>query len=278
MTQSGENGEQTPSNKGSGGADPGAIDPVAMAKRDLKAGLPKRFFKLAGAKSHETGFSIVLDGRMARTPGRNVLSVCDKVLAQALAEEWNGQTDYIDPSRMPLTRLANSALDRVSVASEAVLEDVVKYAGSDLLCYRASDPAGLVKAQSAAWDPVINWARQELDAPFVLAEGLMFVAQPDAAIKAFEKAVRDYLGDGPAAALRLSGLHVITSLTGSALLALAATRGQISADEAWAHAHVDEDYQARQWGEDAEAQRRRANRREEMAAAILFAHAQDSVS
>lgn len=278
MSKPSDNGDTRPAQRTGAVGEPASLDPVAMAKRDLKAGLPKRFFTQAQARPHESGFLIALDGRIARTPGRNVLSVCDQELAGAIAQEWNERKEIIDPAHMPLTRIANSALDRVPVAREAVLADIVKYAGTDLLCYRASDPAGLVKAQGDAWDPMIEWARRELDAPFVLAEGVMHVAQPEAAIAAFEKAVRSHVGTGEASALRLSGLHVMTSLTGSAILALAAGSGKISAEEAWTHAHVDEDFQARQWGEDSEAQRRRANRWEEMAAALSFSRAQDTGS
>lgn len=243
------------------------IDPFELARRDQTAHLPKKFYTHAAAEPGEAGFTLVLDGRPARTPARNLLSVPARALCESLAAEWNDVTDVIDPARMPISRIVNSALDGVAQQEDAVAEDVVKYAGTDLLCYRAGEPQSLVEEQSAAWDPVIVWARDELGARLVLAEGVMHVAQPEDAIAAVRTAVTDMCGAGAVRPLRLTALHVMTTLTGSALLALATAHGRLAPEVAWKAAHVDEDHQIRRWGEDEEAMARRARRWREMEAA-----------
>lgn len=244
-----------------------ALDPVEMARRDLKSSLPKRFYKEAAAGEIQGGYQVLLDGRPVRTPARNLLTVPSQELAQALAQEWTAQVEYIDPGSMPLTRIVNSALDGVSREMGAVLADIVKYAGSDLLCYRAGEPATLVNEQMRLWDPVFAWLRQAHGAHFTLAEGVMFVEQPRDSIGVFSRAVDAQAGQGPARPLRLAALHVVTTLTGSAILALALAGGHLNAEAAWAAAHVDEDFQMRLWGEDAEAKARRDRRWIEMQAA-----------
>ena len=171
------------------------------------------------------------------------------------------QGTHIDPSSMPLTRLANSAIDGVTQREAEVRADIAKYAGSDLLCYRAEGPEALQRRQAEVWDPILRWAEQELGARFAISTGLMPVAQPDAAKAAVARALEAYDG------FALAALHVITTLTGSVLLALAHARGRLSAEEAWAAAHVDEDWQISKWGEDAEAKARRERRWAEMQAA-----------
>jgi chaperone required for assembly of F1-ATPase len=162
---------------------------------------------------------------------------------------------------MPLTKLANSAIDGVSGREDDVIGDILNYAGSDLLCYRAKGPHGLIEAQQALWDPVLAWAASALDAPFVRAEGIVHVAQPGASIDRVRAALKGHDPFG------LAALHVMTGLTGSALLALAVARGRMTPDEAWKAAHVDEDWQIAQWGEDAEAASRRSARHRDFAAA-----------
>jgi chaperone required for assembly of F1-ATPase len=142
-----------------------------------------------------------------------------------------------------------------------VIGDILSYAGSDLLCYRAEGPRGLIEAQAAHWDPVLAWAKSALGAPFVLAEGIVHVAQPRASLDRLREALE---GHGP---FCLAALHVMTGLTGSALLALAAALGRMTPEEAWKAAHVDEDWQIAQWGEDAEAASRRSARRRDYDAA-----------
>jgi len=160
----------------------------------------------------------------------------------------DGQQETIDPLTMPLTRLANSVIDAVVDRVEAVIDDVAKYFGSDLLFYRAGHPEALVAREAAHWDPIVFWAADALGAHFILAEGIVHVRQPDSAIAAARAAL-------PTNAWSIAALHVVTTLTGSALLALALMRGVIDQDQAWAAAHVDEDWNIEQWGRDEEVGR-----------------------
>ena len=244
-----------------------AIDPAEMARRDLRKNLPKRFYKAAGVAVDGGRFALALDGRPALTPARNRLAVPSQDLARAMADEWSAQGEVIEPAGMPLTRIVNSALDGVAGQMQTVGAEVAKYAQSDLLCYRAGSPQNLVAEQAAAWDPVLAWVRQAHGARFILAEGVMHVAQPEAALAAVRRAIDEVVATGEAAPLRLAALHTVTTWTGSALLALAVAQGHLSAADAWRVAHVDEDFQMRAWGEDMESLARRAQRWTQMKAA-----------
>jgi chaperone required for assembly of F1-ATPase len=245
---------------------PDEPDPQRAARATMKPILPKRFYRQAGIEKREGGFALVLDGRPARTPARNALELPTRALAGAVASEWNRQGDFIDPATMPITRIVNSAIDGVAAQREAVIDEIARYAGSDLVCYRAGDPARLVEAQKAAWDPVLAWARADLGAHFFLSEGVMHVAQPDAAIAAVRTAVETIVSP-----FALAALSVLTSLSGSVLIALAHVAGRLDTEQAWDTAHVDERYQESVWGEDEEAQaRRRARHAEFRAASEVF--------
>jgi chaperone required for assembly of F1-ATPase len=221
----------------------------------------KRFYRAVSVEGAAPPFRVLLDGRPARTPARRELAVPGRALAEALAAEWRDQGEHIDPAAMPLTRLVNSTLDGVIGREAEVRAAIAKYAGSDLLCYRADGPPELVRRQAEAWDPILAWARSDLDAHLLTGEGIVPVAQPQAAVAAIEGVLA---GLDP---LALGARHVMTTLTGSALLALAHAGGRITAEEAWAAAHVDEDWEIAQWGEDAEAKARRDRRWAEMQAA-----------
>lgn len=223
---------------------------------------PKRFYAQAAAVPGEGGFVLALDGRSARTPGRAVLALPTLSLGEAVAAEWNAQGPIIEPATMPLTRLANTTIDGVAATVDEVREDIVRYAGSDLVVYRAGDPDRLVADQAAAWDPVLGWAREELGARFVLREGLMFVEQPTSSLDR----VRARLA-GETSPFALAALHVMTTLTGSALIALMHGAGALDLDAAWQAAHVDEFYQESRWGADDEALDRRGRRQAEFATA-----------
>ena len=238
--------------------------PVKAAPRLARQELPRRFYRSAAIAEHGQGFAVTLDGRQARTPGKNPLVVAIRAVAEALAAEWQGQGEKIDPATMPLTRIANSAIDRVAGEMESVRAEIVKYAGSDLVCYRGEGPASLLAAQEAAWGPVLAWVRGALGARFVLVAGIVAVDQPAESLKAVEAALADL---DP---LRLAAVHVVTTLTGSALIALAVLNGALTPEEAWAAAHVDEDWQMDQWGRDEMALARRAARWREMQAAALI--------
>ncbi|MGH6826543.1 ATP12 family chaperone protein [Methyloceanibacter sp.] len=222
---------------------------------------PKRFYSEVTTKDEGDGITLLLDGKSVRTPGKAPFVVPNKALAEAMAEEWRGQGARIDPATMPLTRLANSVIDGVKGHEEAVIGDILNYAGSDLLCYRAEGPKGLVTLQTKHWDPVVAWAKRDLGVPMRLAEGAMHVTQVPSSLHA----IRDRLaGFDP---WSLASLHVMTGLSGSALLALATALGRLSPEEAWEAAHVDEDWQISQWGEDEEARQRRESRWRDFAAA-----------
>jgi len=237
-------------------------DPTRRAQKQMRQPLPKRFYKTAEASKGEGGHTVVLDGRPLKTPAKNPLVVPSEKLAELIAAEWNSQGDEIDPTKMPLTRLANTAIDGVSRESQAVAEDIIRFAGTDLLCYRAEGPDSLVAMQAKHWDPLIDWAQATLGARLVLAEGVMHVDQPPEAIAAISAHLRRFREP-----LQLAALHTITSLTGSAIIALAVAFEAVAPEEAWKAAHVDEDFNIAQWGEDAEAAARRARRWDEMKAA-----------
>jgi len=238
------------------------LDPMESARRNMRANLRKRFYKDASVGAEgEGGFPVLLDGRSVRTPARQLLTAPTRALAQAIADEWQAQQDVIDPAHMPLTRLANAAIDAVATQAQAVAEEVARYLGSDLVVYRAEGPAGLVARQSEVWDPVLAFARDDLGARFVQIEGVMHSPQPPQAIDAARAHI-------PADAWRLAAVSSITTLTGSALLALMLVRGVITPDAAWAAAHLDEDWQMAQWGRDERALERRAYRRADFDAAV----------
>lgn len=232
------------------------------AKAERKGSPPKRFYKKVAIKDEGEGrAALLLDGKTVRTPGKAALILPARDLAEAVAGEWRAQGDRIDPLTMPLTKLANSAIDGVAGREQAVIDDIMSHAASDLLCYRAPGPQGLVDAQTKNWDKVLAWARETIGAPLMLGEGVVHVAQPQASLDRLRQTLagRD--------AFSLAALHVMTALSGSALLALAVALGRLSPEEAWDAAHVDEDWQIGQWGEDAEAAKRRENRRRDFAAA-----------
>ena len=236
-------------------------DPMHAAQKGLRPELPKRFYAKAGVIERDGLFAVGLDGKPVRTPAKALLAVPERALAEALAAEWEAQADVIDPARMPLTRIVNSAIDGVAREKEAVAAEIVKYAGSDLLCYRAEEPAALARRQQEAWDLPLGWAAETLGARLATTTGVIATAQPAEATDAIKRT---------AAALdplSLAAVHVMTTLTGSAVLALAVAAGRMEPEAAWAAAHVDEDFQIEQWGPDEEASERRSKRWREMEAA-----------
>src|SRR5215208_5230433 len=236
------------------------LDAMEAARRSMRPALRRRFYDKAAVEGGPEAFAILLDGKPVRTPARRPLAAPSRALAEALAAEWNAQQEVVDPAAMPLTRLANSIIDGVAQMPLSVAEEITQYLGSDFLFYRTEGPRGLVERQTRQWDPVLAWARDVLGAPFVLAAGVMFVEQPEEAIAAAKAAI-------PADPWRLGAVSSITTLTGSALLALAMLRGRLSVEEAWAAAHVDEDWNMEFWGRDERALERRGYRFAEMVAA-----------
>lgn len=237
------------------------LDPQEAVRQAARKPLRKRFYKEAGVAEAEGGFAITLDGQPIRTPSGREVVIPSRDLAEAIAAEWSGQKDTLDPTTMPLTRIANSVVEGVVDHVELVSDDLAKYFRSDLLFYRAGHPEGLVAREAAHWDPVLFWAADTLGAHFILSEGITHVKQPDEAVQAARAAL-------PGDAWSVAALHVITTLTGSALLALALAHGVRDADQVWAAAHVDEDWNADQWGVDQEAAARRAARLRDFEAAV----------
>ncbi|ALN73734.1 ATP12 family chaperone protein [Aureimonas sp. AU20] len=236
-----------------------------MSTLPARPDLPKRFYTDVTLVEEEGGFSIRLDGRAVRTPSRAVLSVPARAVAEEVAREWRAQGTHIDPATMPMTRLVNTVLDGVAPDPASVAEDLGRYAETDLLAYRAAEPQRLAALQAEGWDPVMDWASQRTGKSFARGVGVMFVAQPEPTVEALRALVRAEVDP-----FRLASLHQITTLTGSLLLALAVSEGFLDAERAWALAHIDEDWNIEQWGEDAEAQNRRANRFEDMRMAALM--------
>lgn len=248
------------------------LDPMEAARRNVRPALRKRFYKEASAaEAGEGGFAVLLDGRPVRTPARRPLAAPSAALGQAIAQEWNVQEDVIDPARMPLTRLANAVIDAVTDRAEPVSAEIAKYLGTDLVFYRASTPASLVARQSELWDPLLGWAREALGARFVQIEGVTYAAQPEHAITAACAHI-------PNEVWRLGAVSSVTTLTGSAVIALALAHDALSADAAWDAAHLDEDFQMAQWGKDELALQRRAFRRADFDAAVTVLRLTDKAS
>lgn len=243
-------------------------DPVRRAQIQMRSPKPKRFYEAVSIGRTETGWSVLLDGKPVRTPGKTVLELPSEEAAALVAAEFDAQLDEIDIVSMPVTRLANTVVDGVASDPQAVAEDILRFVSSDLVFYRADAPAALVERQSDAWDPVLDWVRGAVGARFILAEGVMHVTQPRESIGAV--GIHLARRSDP---FRLGALHVMTTLMGSALLALAVEAQAIDPDTAWAAAHVDEDWNVHQWGADAEAVARRDARRRDLDAAVALLRA-----
>lgn len=231
---------------------------------DAARQLPKRFYKQAAVAIVPDGFAIELDGRSVKTPGRVPLVLPSKSLADAISAEWDALAEVIDPGLLPLTKLANTAIDGVTGRESEVHDDIVRFIGNDLLFYRAERPDALVARQAAAWDPVLAYFEETFGSVFKTTAGIMPIEQnPIMVAKAASALSKE-------TALSLAPLHVMTTLTGSALLAIGHSTGHLDPDQVWAATHVDEDWQIEQWGADAEAEDRRLKRRAEMQAAVNF--------
>ena len=217
---------------------------------------PRRFWTDAATKAVAGGHAVRLDGRPVRTPAKRELVVPTAALAEGVAAEWRAQGERIDPLTMPLTRAANAALDKVAPQEAEVAAELAGYGASDLLCYRADAPEGLVARQRAAWDPMLDWAAEALGARLVTTEGVMPALQPEAALEALRSRVA---AAGP---WGLTALSEFTTLTGSLVLGLAALEGARPLDALWAASRVDEDWQAELWGADADEAARVAVKRD----------------
>jgi chaperone required for assembly of F1-ATPase len=224
----------------------------------------KRFWAQAEAIAIDGVWQVRLDGRAIRTPAKSKMHLPTRAMAEAIAAEWEAQTDEVDPRTMPCTRYANSAIDRVAAHHAEVAGHVAAYGGSDLLCYRAEGPASLVDRQAAAWDPLLGWAETALGAPLRVTTGIVHVTQPQESLTRLHQRVAGL------SCFELAALHDLTALSGSLVIGLAAAAGVSDPGSLWAASRVDETWQAEQWGWDEEAAEAAERKRGEFADALHF--------
>ena len=224
----------------------------------------KRFWKAVSVTAEADGFSVLLDARPVRTPTKYLLVLPTRTMAEAIAAEWDAVISTVDPRRMPVTRAANAAVDKVAPQFDEVVDLIAAYGGSDLLCYRAEAPAALAKAQSLAWDPYLDWAARTFDAPLNTTCGIVPVQQPEESLRRLAQQVR------ACTIFQLTALHDLVSLTGSLVLGLAATAPEIDAETLWLLSRFDEDWQSEQWGKDEAASAMAEKKREDFLRARYF--------
>ncbi len=229
----------------------------------MKAGV-KKFYSSVGVLARDGAFAVLLDERGVKTPAGHALLAPTKRLAEAIAAEWRAQGETLKPETMPLTKALNTALDRVAANRAAIVEDLTKYAGADLLCYRAENPAELNRRQAAVWDRWLDWAADRFGVRLAVTSGVTHVAQSGEALARLRSAIDAHDN------FRLVALHTAVTITGSAVLGLAFAARALDAEAAFAAAQVDETYQAELWGLDAEAEKARALRLAELKAAQAF--------
>ena len=224
----------------------------------------KRFWKEVSVEREGEAWAVRLDGRAVKTPARAALAVPSEALAKAIAEEWASVGGTIDPRAMPLTGLANAAIDRVEPARQAFAAGLANYAEADLACYRAEGPRGLVDRQEKSWDSLLGWARRRYDVDFETTSGLMHVAQPKATVERLAHAIESL------DAFHLAGLSPLVTIGGSLIAALAVVEKAVAPEEAWDAVSVDDRWQLEQWGADAEAEAALDSRRRDFLAAARF--------
>jgi chaperone required for assembly of F1-ATPase len=223
-----------------------------------------KFYKTVDTAKEGDGFVVRLDGKPIKTPARNAMTLPTANLAEAIAEEWRAQKDALDPTTMPLTRLAYAAIDVLPTHRARIAEEILGHGKSDLLCYRAEAPQALVARQNDAWNPLLDWAAERFGAQLKTGTGIGYVAQPAESRAAFAAAVE------PRDDFTLAALHGAVSLTGSLVLALALVEGRLTAADAFALSRLDETFQSEAWGKDTEAEARAARLGEELAAIERF--------
>ncbi len=224
---------------------------------------PKRFWSRSAVVPLDGGFGVTLDARDLRTPGRAQLVLPTRAMAEAIATEWDAQGDRIDPFQMPITRAANSAIDKVAVQRTEVVAHLAAYGDADLICYRAAAPAGLVARQATSWDPLLDYAAS-LGAPLRAVKGVMHAPQPPASLARLAALV------GAETDFGLTALSELVALSGSLVIGIASVRGLASADALWLASRIDEDWEIEQWGVDAEAEAFATQRRLDFLQALKF--------
>ena len=207
----------------------------------------KRFWKTAEVRETETGFAVELDGRALKTPAKTLVELPNRAMAEAIAQEWDAQGEEVDPMTMPVTRSANSALDKVALQHAEVADMLAEYGGTDLLCYRADSPAELVQRQAEAWDPLLDWAADTYGARLKPVSGVMFAEQDEAALSKLRKEVHGFDN------FELAAFHDLVGLSGSLIIGFAAVSDFAPIDALWALSRLDETWQEEQWGVDEDA-------------------------
>lgn len=229
------------------------VAPDEAVRQSSRAPLRKRFYTSAGYRETAGGFEITLDDKTVRTPSRKPVIVPLRSIAEIIVAEWDAQGEFINPMTMPVLRLANSVVEGVVDNVSAVADDMARYFETDMLCYRADSPENLRAREAELWDPVLFWVADTFGAHFILSQGIVHVTQPERALAAMRQAL-------PSDAWGVAALHLITTLTGSALLAVALYRGRLTDTETWLAANVDEDWNIGKWGIDDEAEAKRIGR------------------
>jgi len=224
----------------------------------------KRFYKDASVGQMDNGFRVLLDGRPVKTPAKHTLALPTRALAEAIAEEWRAQGDEVDPVSMPFLKLANTVIDGVAANRAEVIAAILRFGENDLLCYRADQPPELARLQAQGWDPVQAWARRIYGVEFALVDGFTHADQPPATLEVFRAALERQ------DSFSLAALHVVASVAGSVVLALALAEGELTAAQVFALSRIDEDYQASKWGSDHEAEIRAGNLARELDKAAAF--------
>ena len=224
----------------------------------------KRFYQQTGIVPTASGYGVALDGKPIKTPAKQPLVIPNAALAGAIAAEWEAQQGEIRPAQMPLTRLASTAIDRVTPQRELIVQQIADYAGTDLVCYRAVHPPALAMRQHAVWQPLADWAALRYDAPLEIAAGVVPKPQPEASLRAFAAAVAEQND------FALAALHLVTGACGSLVIALALIEGRLDAAEAYAISQLDESFQIEAWGKDEEQAERRRVLATDIAAAAQF--------
>lgn len=221
----------------------------------MKPSLKKRFWKEAAVVQTDDGYKVTLDGHPVRTPSKSALIIRYHSIAEQIADEWMAQEEEVDPTTMPATRMVNSVIDKVSVNADAIVEMLSEYAGTDLLCYRATTPQSLIAEQARVWDPLLQWSADAMNAPLNFTSGVMFMAQEEVSVDVYRqklKSLNHY---------QLAGVHDLISISGSMVIAFALISNHISLEQAWIAATIDEAWQEKQWGADDEAQETLAKKR-----------------
>ena len=225
----------------------------------------KRFWKSVTTEETGEGWRVLLDGRPVSTPARQPCLVPVAAMAEQIAREWDSQDTVIRPLQMPMTRTAATCIDRVLPNLAEVRANVAAYGETDLLCYRADEPAALNMRQREGWDPILGWAAERFDVTLNTGHGIMHIPQPKSALARLGEEV------GRADPWQLTALSELTTISGSLVLALAVLHGRLDAPEAWNLSRIDENWNIEQWGEDAEAAAQAARREAEFlhSAAVL---------